>query len=124
MPFTNGSSGPTTTKSICSDKTVFFIASKSFTPTEIFLPQEAVPALPGAINSCVQCVLALNERAKACSRPPDPNNKIRIRIGSLIRLITVAKLVIRLQKKSKPQMIYSTTKRLTDNCDCVRVCKK
>ena len=51
MPFTKGSSGPTTTKLICSDKTMFFIPSKSFTPTDKFFPQEAVPALPGAIKS-------------------------------------------------------------------------
>jgi hypothetical protein len=30
------------------------------------------------INSFVQFGLALKERANACSRPPDPSNKIRI----------------------------------------------
>jgi hypothetical protein len=62
---------------------MFFIPSKSFTPTVKFVPHAAVPALPGVINNCVQLGLALNERANACSRPPDPSNKIRIIIVEL-----------------------------------------
>ncbi len=78
MPFTSGSSGPTTTMSICCSMHACLRAGKSFTPNGRLVPSWAVPGLPGAIHKPLQCGLAAIFQASACSRPPDPSNKIFI----------------------------------------------
>ena len=54
------------------------MAGKSVTETGRLVPTWAVPGLPGAIYNSVQCGLAAIFQANACSRPPEPNNKIFI----------------------------------------------
>ena len=49
IPFTKGSSGPTTTKEICLLKQNSLIFEKSVAEIATFSPSRAVPALPGAI---------------------------------------------------------------------------
>jgi hypothetical protein len=54
------------------------IAEKSLTPIGRLVPNAAVPGLPGAIQSWLQCGLAVIFQASACSRPPEPRIKIFI----------------------------------------------
>ena len=75
-PFTNGSSGPTTTISIACSIQQVRIASKSVTPNGKCCPNPFVPALPGAINNALQRGLWVIFQANACSLPPEPNNSI------------------------------------------------
>ena len=51
MPFTNGSSGPTTTIEICFSTQNAPMPAKSLTLMPTFSPTSAVPALPGAMQS-------------------------------------------------------------------------
>ena len=78
IPPTNGSSGPTTTMSIALSAAKVLSFSNSFTPIATFSPQASVPALPGAMNSFPHFLLCAIFHAKACSRPPLPNNNILI----------------------------------------------
>src|SRR5260221_9981047 len=76
MPFTSGSSGPTTTISIFFSRQNFPMEEKSFTEREIFVPQDAVPGFPGAINNSPHNLLWRIFHAIACSRPPEPRSKM------------------------------------------------
>ena len=73
-PFTNGSSGPTTTMLIPFSKTNVLIASKSSALIATFSPTLRVPALPGAMYNFSIFGLWAIFQAKACSRPPEPNS--------------------------------------------------
>ena len=74
-PFTNGSSGPTTTVSTSFSTQNCFRASKSSALIATFSPTAAVPALPGAMKSFSHLSLWAIFHAKACSRPPLPNKR-------------------------------------------------
>ena len=78
MPFTSGSSGPTSIMSIAFAKQAVAMASKSDTAIGKLVPHKAVPALPGAINKLVHNRLWLSFHAKVCSRPPEPIKRIFI----------------------------------------------
>ena len=78
MPFTSGSSGPTTTMSMPFSATKSFSLSKSSALMATFSPASAVPALPGAMYSFSTLSLCAIFHASACSRPPLPNNNIFI----------------------------------------------
>ena len=79
IPFTNGSSGPTTTIVMFSSSTNVFIASKSDGFKFTFCAILAVPAFPGATKSFEHSGLCSIFQAKACSLPPEPSSKIVIR---------------------------------------------
>ena len=74
-PFTSGSSGPTTTICMPFSRTNVRMASKSSALMATFSPTLRVPAFPGAMYSFSIFGLWAIFQAKACSRPPDPNNK-------------------------------------------------
>ena len=78
IPSTRGCSGPTITISILFSITAFFTPSKSLGSMGKFLPCFRVPEFPGAINNSSKIELCAIFHAKACSLPPDPNNKIFI----------------------------------------------
>ena len=78
MPFTNGSSGPTTTISIFFSFAKALIASKSVALMLTFSPTAVVPAFPGAMYSFSTFGLWAIFHASACSRPPEPSNNIFI----------------------------------------------
>ena len=78
-PATNGCSGPTTSISMPCSRQAVLIPSKSVAWIERLVPQEAVPVFPGAMKREVQRGLWDIFQAKACSRPPDPSNKIFMR---------------------------------------------
>ena len=78
MPFTSGSSGPTTTMSTAFATAKSFSLSNSFTPMATFSPQPVVPALPGAMYSLSTLGLWAIFHARACSRPPLPNSSMFI----------------------------------------------
>ena len=83
MPFTRGSSGPTTTIETCFSTANDFIASKSsaLMATLTLLPlMPSVPALPGAIYRVSHFSLCAIFHARACSRPPEPKSNIFISI--------------------------------------------
>ena len=74
MPCTNGSSGPTTIMSISFSRAKALSAGKSVAFRFTFSPASLVPALPGAIYSFSTFGLWAIFHARACSRPPEPNN--------------------------------------------------
>ena len=74
-PFTNGSSGPTTTISTPFSMTNFLMPSKSSALIATFSPTSRVPAFPGAIYNFSILGLWAIFHANACSRPPEPNSK-------------------------------------------------
>ena len=74
MPCTSGSSGPTTIMSISFSRAKALSAGKSVAFRFTFSPASLVPALPGAIYSFSTFGLWAIFHARACSRPPEPNN--------------------------------------------------
>ena len=71
-PFTNGTSGPTTTKSTDNDFANSTIAELFEISTECRVAISAMPGLPGATCSSVTELSADSPVASACSRPPLP----------------------------------------------------
>ncbi len=75
-PSTSGASGPTTTRSM--DFSFANCTSFSISPTLMGTHSAcaSMPAFPGAQYSVSQLSDCDNFHANACSRPPDPTNKI------------------------------------------------
>src|SRR5690606_7245914 len=76
--FTKGSSGPTMTMFIFSERTHCLMAPKSFAPIGILVAMAAVPAFPGATKRRSSFGLCFNFQANVCSRPPAPRIRIFI----------------------------------------------
>lgn len=78
MPAANGASGPTIVRLIWCSFANLSRSSWSASFMGMFLPYLAVPGFPGAMKSFDSFELWDNFRAIACSRPPDPINRIFI----------------------------------------------
>ena len=87
IPRTSGSSGPTTTMLMLFDSTNCLTEPKLVGLISTFVPQRAVPALPGAMNRRARRLLCAIFHAKACSRPPEPSKRTLADSGSLIVIL-------------------------------------
>src|SRR5688572_26769868 len=76
MPFTRGSSGPTTTMPIFFSITSDLIAGKSVGEQSMFVPNRTEPALPGAMKRVSHFGLWDIFQASAFSRPPEPRRRM------------------------------------------------
>ena len=78
-PSTSGASGPTTTKSMRFSTAQRERASTSSAAMATFSARRAVPGLPGAQYTFSASGLWEIFQTRACSRPPPPTTRIRIR---------------------------------------------
>ena len=79
MPATSGASGPGTTRSTWLSRAKSTRAAMSSTPIGTVSASSAMPGLPGAHHSLVSSGLAASFQHSACSRPPDPTTRTRMR---------------------------------------------
>lgn len=75
-PAINGASGPTTARSACICRARASTSWGLVGSTAILVPCWEVPGLPGAMTSSVVAGSAAKERARACSRAPEPSSRI------------------------------------------------
>ena len=80
-PATSGASGPITTRSTASSRARRTTSSGSVAATAWLVPTSAVPALPGATCTAATAGSAASDRARACSRPPEPITRMSTPAG-------------------------------------------
>ena len=123
QPATNGSSGPTITKSIAFSFANATSLSKSITEISTHSASSAIPALPGAAYIFDTRLLFATQVAIACSLPPLPMIKTfmiillfsciysltnPVRISSLLQLFRLPLQLCHLQSDQLPVAIRST----------------
>ena len=88
-PPTSGASGPTTTNWTSRSNAAATIAFRSSAATgRHSTPSRATPALPGAASSSGSWGLRVSARTSACSRPPEPTTRTRLKSAALRRAAT------------------------------------
>src|SRR4029077_8522686 len=78
-PSVSGSSGPTTVRSIACSRAKRVRPFRSSGGTATHVATSALPALPGAHHTSSTCGLRPSLHARACSRPPPPTTRTRMR---------------------------------------------
>src|SRR3954451_12465543 len=79
-PATSGASGPTTVRPTSSRSTRSAMGAMSSTPASNVRASCAMPGLPGVARTSGACGERVSARTIACSRPPAPTTRTRMRV--------------------------------------------